>query len=140
MMMTHGKLEDTRAEICERFFNELRAASNSPLPEWRLLSEMESSQNPDEPGEASSSGFVEHVVTPDILRSSGFVDNSLVRKSTDNRNTLNVWRIESVSEVGVKMLGEHDYQGKELTVGFSRFQGAFVLTPEMESDVPMIMT
>ena len=75
-----------------------------------------------------------------MIREAGFVEGVLVRKITDNNmKSFNVWRIKQVSDVSVTMLGEFDNAEKTLTVEFAKFQTSFMLTPELENEVLIMM-
>ena len=73
--------------------------------------------------------FVEHIVTPDVIREAGFVEGVLVRKCTDKNPTSHtVWRITQVSDDNVSMLGEFDNAERTLTIELAKFESAFMLT------------
>ena len=139
VMAAHGKLALSRAEICQTFFDGLRAASTSPLPVWTLLSEMDISGE-HEQEQSQGSGFVEHAVTQSVVRELGFSEGELVRRSSDkNPKSANVWRIEQISDDGVSMVGEVENQDKTLNIDLAKFQAKFIVTPELEDEVLLMM-
>ena len=147
VMLAHGKQPDlTRAHILSKFWEKLRASARAPLPVFRRLEIAQQEQDTSKKtvvekekiteGEEAP-GFTEHVITVDLLKELGFVEGTLLRLSEEKDvKTNDVWRIESLDEDGVTLVGEIGKTGDKLKVPLERFQSTFVITPELEETVP----
>ena len=138
VMLSHGKLASSRADALTKFWEGLRCAASSSIPEWTLMKDLNVTIS--ESAVSTGNEFLEHTITQDMIREAGFVEGVLVRKTTDkNMKSFNVWRISQVSDVSVTMLGEFDNTEKSLSLELAKFEASFILTPELDNEVLIMM-